>query len=1181
MNENLRLVVIILIMGTVGAFLWMWTNRESTPSPESPATQQVANSVPAPAEPIAVEEDKSIETAKPETDHVESELEKETGKQKNASKNSKTGPGVIKGTLTMRDKSDLPQDIYTIHLHRIEEKMSTKEIKDTLVDTFETQSDGTFEIKKLPLGQYIMIAYSEYLTGNSSSTLVKERKESERTIQMAPKGFLSGVVVNPQGEIIPAANVFVGGYKQNDNLIKVGELRSRGSRALTNDSGEFSIGSLQVQTPPLTYQLMALADGYAPTVSDLFPVNSTGIQIVMQKGVPLAGKVVEADTDEPRSNFAFSLSSGYALNRLDAKTNEDGSFAFADVAPADYTVVLESKAEVISDDTRTVKVIAESDNTDALIKVMMGGRIAGRLTDADTGQGIANAQMSGYPQDIPNTQTQRVETDSQGNYVLEGLLTGDYRVQYRDVKGYPDRSYDSRKNIGVTIGQTVSDINFELSRGTTISGRVTLEDGSPVKDASVSANASQVNVYDNDRTDDHGRFVVAGFSPGQSIRMTAQKTGFGMVRLDSFKLPEEPKNDIEIMLQVESTISGTVVDGSGSPVKGLRLFTHDTAQTEMNIYMNEPSATGDFKMSRLTAGTFEIHYYNNRFDQTQKPLGTFTLDAGEHLTDVQLIYDLDPGLTIEGTVKDEDGQLVRYTQVNASGAGYSYTQTDNEGKFILANLTEGNYSLSFHSGSHSTKTMADISAGTKNLEVVLEKRGTVKGTVLDAVTNAPVTEFQIQARRSSQQFQPHMNQNYKNYQNADGTFSINNVEGGSNIIMAKAPGYSLSEVTVDHVPPGETVENIVIRLAGGARLTGTVQNQDAEPIHNALIFDGVVPRYNHERSAGTKTDRQGKFILDSLPVGNATIGIYHEMYRQEQTNVTLNSGRNNTVTVTLYQGGTVEGYVTAGGKPQKGSYVSYNARNMNRQAQTDEDGYYQLSGLPDGPGNINSRVTVDRARRSKNLPVEIANGMTTKLNIDYAAANSVVEGVLLKAENTPADGQLNLSLTLTDGSSEHRNTETDSEGYFIFESLPAGSAQLHVNIPGHSAKMIPLEIGDNESIWKDVELFGGSTINVQLFNNPESTFPVSVLALSGHTTLPNPLTMESYQELLTGGIMANARVVNDQCTMTNLDPGQYTLFAAAYTQQPSQENPFEGILWATKQVTIEKNKIHNFEMTFE
>jgi hypothetical protein len=1177
MNENFRLIIIILIMGTVGAFLWMWTNREQTPSP---ATRQVANTVPAQPESTVVKDDNPIETATPETGHTEPEPEQKTGEQTNASKNSKTGRGVIKGTLTMRDKSELPQDLYTIHLHRIEEKMSTKEIKDTLVDTFETQSDGTFEIKELPLGQYIVIAYSDYLTGNSSSTLVKERKESERTIQMAPKGYLSGVVVNPQGDIIPAANVFVGGYKQNDNVVKVGELRSRGSRALTNDSGEFSIGSLQVQSPPLTYQLIALADGYAPTVSDLYPVNSTGIQIVLQKGVQLAGKVLEAETEEPRPDFSFSLSSGYALNRLDAKTNKDGSFSFDDVAPADYTVVLESKAEVISDDTRTVKVASERDVTDALIKVMLGGSIAGRLTDRDSGQGIAVASISAYPQNIENARSKQVETDKQGNYKIEGLITGSYEVRYRDVEGYPDFSYNTRKNIGITIGQTVSNVDFELSRGMTFGGRVALIDGTPVEGVNVDAYSNQGGSRDRSKTDANGKFVLAGFSPGDNVQLSASKNGYGRVRLNAFKLTEEPVDDIEITFTVESTVSGTVVDGLGNPVDGLRLFPHDVKASSYNISTNKSDASGAFKVSGMTGGTFEIHYYNDSFNHDQEPLGKFTLERGEHLTDVRLIYDLDPGLSIDGTVTDEDGKPIQYAYLNANGAGkYTSAQTDQQGKFTLTHLVEGEYRIEIQNGSYSNKTLTSIVAGTTNLQIVLDKRGTVSGTVIDGTNNAPVSEFQIQARRSDQTFQPDMNANYKNYQNPNGEFTLPNVEAGSNMIMVKAPGYTFTESTLNDLSPGGTLENIVIRLEPGARLTGTVVDQNGDPVYNAFIFDGEIPRHNQERAATTRTDRDGSFELTSLPIGSATFGVYHQKYRQEQPSLNMNPGTN-TITVTLSQGGTVEGYLTVNGQPHPGGNVGYYTQQVNRNETVDENGFYQMTGLPDGMGQINSNINVDGVQRSMNHQVEIANNMTTKLDFDFASANGTIEGVVYKAENTPVAGRLNLSVVLQDGSSESRYSEIGSDGYFSMEGLPAGTVKLSVYIPGMSNKTVEVELGEGESVWKDINLFGGATVNIQLLNAPTTTFPVGIMVVSGHVSLPEPLTMETYMPFAQS-MVTQVQSANNQATISNLDPGNYTFFAYTYTQQPSQDDPFGDIIWAIQQVTVQERKEQFVEMRFE
>jgi len=105
MNENFRLVGIILTMGVIGTLLWQWSNRETPPSQSSPA-QKIAQGEPVKAVPAEtkkkdVQSDSEESTKSPEV-HVAPDAAEES-----KAKMTKAGNGSIKGKVTVWDNTEL------------------------------------------------------------------------------------------------------------------------------------------------------------------------------------------------------------------------------------------------------------------------------------------------------------------------------------------------------------------------------------------------------------------------------------------------------------------------------------------------------------------------------------------------------------------------------------------------------------------------------------------------------------------------------------------------------------------------------------------------------------------------------------------------------------------------------------------------------------------------------------------------------------------------------------------------------------------------------------------------------------------------------------------------------------------------------------------------------------------
>src|SRR5207302_15144 len=110
-----------------------------------------------------------------------------------------------------------------------------------------------------------------------------------------------------------------------------------------------------------------------------------------------------------------------------------------------------------------------------------GGQISGRVTDAATGNGLANVTVEVYTNSGIGITGNL--TDATGNYTIAGLFTGTYYARTFNSQGYVDGLYSAHPTrrssdlagtpIVVTVGTTTSGVNFALAKGGQISGRVT------------------------------------------------------------------------------------------------------------------------------------------------------------------------------------------------------------------------------------------------------------------------------------------------------------------------------------------------------------------------------------------------------------------------------------------------------------------------------------------------------------------------------------------------------------------------------------------------------------------------------------------------------------------------------------------------------------------------------------
>jgi protocatechuate 3,4-dioxygenase beta subunit len=160
---------------------------------------------------------------------------------------------------------------------------------------------------------------------------------------------------------------------------------------------------------------------------------------------------------------------------------------------------------------RHIAVIAPAINGSVDAALRQGSLIDGTVTDAATGQPVSYAQIEVY--DDSGNRVSRATSNILGHYRIEGALpSGAYRVEFsRD--GYATVFYggagtlDTATAITITAPTNRSNIDAALTRGATLSGRITAADThQPLAGALVSLYTSDGHVVDTVQTGAAGSY---------------------------------------------------------------------------------------------------------------------------------------------------------------------------------------------------------------------------------------------------------------------------------------------------------------------------------------------------------------------------------------------------------------------------------------------------------------------------------------------------------------------------------------------------------------------------------------------------------------------------------------------------------------------------------------------------
>lgn len=428
-------------------------------------------------------------------------------------------------------------------------------------------------------------------------TLASARDPYLIDIQVVRMAQVTGRVVDPAGE--PLAGVSVG-YRASP-AEEPGAPRSYSDRIAATATSDRD-GGFQLLVPPGRVALYGDLVGWPESHTSLRWVEPgaelTGVELVMDDGVVLAGLVVDA-LDTPIADATIHGRADEQYLDRQTTSGDDGRFELIAMRPGRLTVWASASGRASS--SPAVVELRPGDRKDDLRLVLPApSEIHGVVID-DTGHPRAEMTVRAESAAIPGPQAE-THTDSAGAFQLTGLAEAPY-VLIAEGPGVA-----SAYHAGVMAPARA--VEIVVSRTGTVAGRVTDEHAQPLADFWVrmdrrarpdaQAGESMIPfVGENQRvlaTD--GTYLIDRVRPGR-YDVTFWATGFAANTLTGIEVPAGGEAEADASLVHGGTVVGTVTDAdSKRPIRGaaIRLSTGSEYPT---VYSD---AAGAFAIPDIALG---------------------------------------------------------------------------------------------------------------------------------------------------------------------------------------------------------------------------------------------------------------------------------------------------------------------------------------------------------------------------------------------------------------------------------------------------------------------------------------------------------------------------------------------------------------------------------------------------
>jgi len=692
-----------------------------------------------------------------------------------------------------------------------------------------------------------------------------------------------------------------------------------------DDSGAFEIPVRANQG-----RLAARADGYAMSRVLLpSPLESAyQLDISLRRGASVTGYVVEKGTNEPVEGIvvravpaggtiaSFSVDVRGSSQYSEDTTGDDGQFLLTELEAGAYRVVVEGRKAgyLFTSDMAEVLSLDEGDAAEGVRFELERGAIVVGTVRGPGGNPVHAARVRAVPTDAISAVLRGLETqdtevfaeivddsDAEGRFELPGLA---YEAGYRLMAIAPGYAAGYSDEFVIPRRQRSASVDMQLTIGSTITGSVELEDGSPVPDKRLvlmptgeamahmnfGPHAMRNNIVSSD---DDGRFSLANIPAGSYVLNLTDRshrllepfsiTVDGASLYDGITLVAEESGRPSFG---EGAITGLVLDTGGRPAPGVTVSARP-AFIARGVASTVTEPDGRFVLETPPGRRFDV--------LARTEYGRAMMESVQVGADI--VLELRPPARVSGIVIDARNRPVPDAEVRLERAAGRVPEDPAEEVLVAVG------------------GMMGPGDGAQRSEV-------------------------------------------------NGHFTFPEVDPGEYTVQAKSQALGAGESFKFVVHDGQDIGNVEVRLEPGVTFSGRVQDGSGQPVSGAFVrltpvgpggemqqmMANFMPMGAGQDAASSASQRDGRFELSNVNPGEYTLEATHARFAKTiQRGITISRGadvRGHLVVMT--QGGTARGRYAPGGQPQAGAMILVLGESGMQMATTAFDGTFQMDNLTSG-----------------------------------------------------------------------------------------------------------------------------------------------------------------------------------------------------------------------------------------
>jgi hypothetical protein len=802
----------------------------------------------------------------------------------------------------------------------------------------------------------------------------------------------------------------------------------------------------------------------------------TGVVTSDSNGLPISGMWVYAqkyDTGEYCGGGSTNSDGFYSISGLATGTYR------VRVSTGDTNYVEEYYNDALDyEDAAPVAVPSSGVVPNVNFGLAEGGTVRGTVTDSN-GQPIPNMQIN-----VIDYQMHRWRGGSQsnanGDYEIRKIPAGTYRIENDPRQSnYVRQCYDHQRHwidatpVVISAGDTIENVDFQLSLGGSIVGTVTDANGLPIGNIQVTAQEYDNREYGyGSSTDSNGCYEIKGLLSGRySVVAFCEGTSYAsecynnQIRWDQATPVNvsagQQTTGIDFSLELGASISGVVKNLSGVGQANIQV---NCGADNGYGTGTQTEANGFYKCDGLPVGyNYNVIAYPPPDSNYMITRITVDVNRPDEYTDNDIELG-DGGLKISGKVTDKattlplaDVRVGYWCEDFEIGIG---TRTDVNGMYLLTNLPPGYVQIRAEPESYYVciGTEFELEGDINNLNFALPAGAILCGKVLDAKTAEPLAGVEIEYWSGRYA----VNRNLST--DADGTFCLTQLPPGIGEVKAKPDvesGYSWNLPWGSDwvcLNEGENRSGQIIALEKGALVRGYIKDA------NGNAISGIEYDYSGRDCDGwDDADDINGFYEIRLPVGIYAItsdntdefGALPAIVTITDVNKDVNVP--DMIVYTEGNGGQISGEVNNPGGYTKTGYfliIAFKAgtaiNDPNKwytiqpvvEAEMENAGPFSLNKLPpdvnydiyfcvesETPDEIMSIAVRDSA-------LNVAGG-TNGVKLEYSSQGSTAKG---SVKNTDDRAVLGATALLSDSSGSFGGFgETDCNGEYVIYNVPAGT----------------------------------------------------------------------------------------------------------------------------------------------